>query len=142
VKRRGSSLVETVMALALVGLLVYAGAVSVQGLIPKFRLQSAVWAVTTGLNRARFKAIWRGEASRISFHASGFVQERRDGAEGTWRTEWAVSLPGVAIQANNSPVFHPAGTVSDLASITVSNRRGSYRISVAISGRIRAVKTG
>ena len=36
----------------------------------------------------------------------------------------------------------PQGTVSDLASITVANARGSYRITVAITGRIRTVRTG
>jgi hypothetical protein len=49
-------------------------------------------------------------------------------------------LEGVNIQANNSPVFHPQGTVSNLASIMISNTWGSYKITLAISGRIRIAK--
>jgi Tfp pilus assembly protein FimT len=141
-RRPGWTLVETVMVLALVGLLAYGGFVSIGEIVPKFQLQSAAWAVTSGLNRARFRAIWRGEAARVSFHSSGYLQECYDGARGVWRPEWRATLPGVDIQATAAPVFYPAGTVSPLASIIVSNKRGAYRISIAISGRIRTVKVG
>jgi Tfp pilus assembly protein FimT len=142
VRRPGWSLVETVMILALLGLLFHAGTVSIGRLTPKFQLQSAVWAITSGLNRARFRAIWRGEPARVTFHSSGYSLERYDDGTEVWRAEWTASLPGVDIQATNSPIFHPAGTVSSLASVTVSNERGTFQISVAISGRIRTVKVG
>ena len=141
-KRPGWSLVETIMILALLGLLFHAGTVSIGRITPKFQLQSAVWAITSGLNRARFRAIWRGEPARVTFRSSGYSLERYDDGTEVWRAEWTASLPGVEIQATNTPVFYPAGTVSPLASITVSNGRGKYRISVAISGRIRTVKVG
>lgn len=140
--RKGFTLVEVVLALALAGLFVYGGAYSFQRLIPKFELQSGVWEVTSGLNQARFRAIMSGAPVRVRFVPSGFVFERYDEASKSWRTARTASLPGVAIGANNSPVFHPQGTVSDLASITVSNARGTYRITIAISGRIRATRVG
>lgn len=46
-------------------------------------------------------------------------------------------LEGVNVEANNSPLFHPEGTVSNLASIYVFNSWGKYRITIAITGRIK-----
>jgi prepilin-type N-terminal cleavage/methylation domain-containing protein len=141
-ERRGYTLVEVVLALALAGLFVYGGAYSFQRLVPKFQLQSGIWEVTAGLNQARFRAIMSGEPVRVRFVTSGFVFERYDEAAKIWRTARAASLPGITVQANNSPVFHPSGTVSDLASITVSNAQGTYRITIAITGRVRTARIG
>jgi prepilin-type N-terminal cleavage/methylation domain-containing protein len=138
--RRGFTLAETVLALALAGLFAFGSGYSVSRLIPKFRLQSGIWEVTAGLNQARFRAIMSGAPARVSFVPTGFVIERFDEAAGAWRTMRAERLDGVAVEANNSPVFHPQGTVSNLASITVSNSRGTYRITIAITGRIRTTR--
>lgn len=140
--QRGFTLIEIVMALTLAGLFIYGGTYTFQRLVPKFQLQSGIWEVTSGLNQARFRAIMSGAPVRVRFVPSGFVFERYDEAAKIWRTAGAASLPGVAIRANNSPVFHPQGTVSDLASITVSNARGAYRITVAITGRVRTARVG
>jgi prepilin-type N-terminal cleavage/methylation domain-containing protein len=139
-RRRGFTLVETVLALALAGLFALGGAYAVQRLVPKFDLQSGIWEVTSGLGQARFGAIMSGEPIRVRFVPSGFVLERYDAAVSKWRTSRTAVLSGVAVQANNAPVFHPQGTVSNLATITVSNSRGSYRITIAITGRIRTVR--
>ncbi len=140
--RQGFTLVEAVLALALAAMLALGGVYTVGRLVPKLNLQSGIWEVTAGLNQARFRAILSGASVRVRFAAPGFIFEIRDATAGTWRTSRVVPLPGVFVQANNAPVFHPQGTVSDLASIRVWNARGAYRITVAITGRIRAVRTG
>lgn len=140
--RKGFTLVEIVLALALAGLFMYGATYSFQRLVPKFQLQSGIWEVTSGLNQARFQAIMSGEPVRVRFVPSGFVFERYDEAEKIWRTARTASLPGVAVRANNAPVFHPQGTVSDLASITVSNALGTFRITIAITGRVRTTRVG
>jgi len=140
--RRGFSLAETVLALALAGSLILGAAATVSRLAPKLDLKAGVWAVTAGLNQARFRAIMTGTPVRVRFTGPGFVLERFDAAAAAWREARAVALPGVAVRANNAPVFHPQGTVSDLATITVGNARGSYKVTVAITGRVRAVRTG
>lgn len=139
-KPGGFTLVEIVLALTLAGLFVTGGAYSFQRLVPKFQLQSGIWELTSGLNQARFRAIMSGEPVRVRFVPSGFVFERYDEAGKIWRTARTASLPGVAVRANNSPVFHPQGTVSDLASIYISNSLGEYRITIAISGRVKAIR--
>jgi len=138
--RKGFTLVEVVLALALAGLFVYGGVYSFQRLGPKFQLQAGIWEVTSGLNQARFQAIMSEARVRVRFVPSGFVFERFEEAAGAWRTGRMAVLPGVVIRANNSPVFHPQGTVSDLASIYVSNARGAYRVTIAISGRVKAIR--
>lgn len=141
-RRRGFTLVEAVMALALAGLFALGGAHAVHRLVPKLQLSSGIWEVTSGLGQARFRAIMSGEPVRVRFVRSGFVFERYDEGAGIWRISRSAHLPGVAIRANNAPVFHPQGTVSNLATILVSNPRGGYRITIAITGRIRTVRTG
>jgi len=141
-RRNGFTLVEAVLALALAGLFALGGAYAIGRIAPKLDLQSGIWEVTSGLNQARFRAILTGASVRVRFDPPGFVSEIRDETSGAWRLSRAVSLHGVQVRANNAPVFHPQGTVSDLATITVSNTRGSYRITVAITGRIRTVRTG
>jgi Tfp pilus assembly protein FimT len=136
----GFTLVEAVLALALAGLFFYGGAYSLQRLRPKLALRSAVWEVTSGLNQARFRAIMSGRPVRVSFVPPGFVHERYEEGERAWRSARTTPLPGVAVTANNSPVFHAAGTVSDLATVTVSNASGTYRVTIAISGRVKAVR--
>jgi len=140
--RRGFTLFEVVLALALAGFVALGTVYSVQKLVPKFHLRSAVWEVTSGLNQARFRAILSGVPTRVRFETAGFVFEGYDDASDSWRASPAVILPGVRIQANNAPVFHPQGTVSSLASITVGNSQGTYRITIAITGRIRTVRAG
>jgi hypothetical protein len=49
------------------------------------------------------------------------------------------TFEGVNISATNSPIFHPLGTVSNLTSVYISNTAGKYRISLAISGRIKVI---
>lgn len=141
-KRRGFTLVETVLALALGAVLAAGGAVSVGRIARGFRLRAAVWHLTAGLNQARFQAILTGTRVRLRVAAPGFLIERFDDEAGAWRPARTAALEGVLVQANNAPVFHPQGTVSDLATIAVSNARGSYRITVAITGRVRTVRTG
>jgi prepilin-type N-terminal cleavage/methylation domain-containing protein len=141
-KSRGFTLVETVLALALAGLLIYGGAVSFMELIPKFRLQSGLWEIQSTLSQARFKAAWKGRPYRVNFAGTACELEAYDEASKTWRLDKFARLEGVEVGANNSPTFYPEGTVSDLATIIVSNSRGAYKITIAISGRIKTVKVG
>lgn len=140
--RRGFTVVEVVLALALAGFFALGTAYTVQRLGPKLDLQAGIWEVTAGLNQARFQAIMSGASVRVRYVPAGFVLERYNAASASWQPGRAVTLAGVRVRANNAPVFHPEGTVSDLASITVGNARGTYRITVAITGRIRALRTG
>ncbi|MGB8952671.1 MAG: hypothetical protein WCC06_08395 [Candidatus Aminicenantales bacterium] len=137
---KGFSLIEAVVSLFILAGLIYIASVSLLDLAPKYRLESAVWKVNTALNHARYKSIFNGVSVRTKFSSAGYEFEKYDDAQKEWkRDEWHL-LEGVRIEANNCPIFHPEGTVSNMASIMVSNAWGRYKISLAISGRIKITR--
>ena len=74
---------------------------------------------------------------KVKFDSTSYRLQKYDTKQQEWVTdEWGF-LEGVNLKANNSPIFHPRGTVSNLASIYISNAKGKYKITLAISGRIK-----
>ncbi len=137
---RGFTLFEVLVFLSIFTLLLGLASISFLNSTDKYRLQKAVWEIHSKLNYARFKAIFTGTKYRISFNPDGYSIARYNENNGEWKNEMGAILEGVLIQANNNPVFHPQGTVSNLASITLSNTWGHYKITLAISGRIKIAK--
>lgn len=139
-QKSGFSLTETIVSLSIIVLIAAAVSASFLNSAPKYRLQSAVREVHSRLNYARFKAIFEEEKIRVKFYTTGYALEKFDEDRKEWKQERKFPLQGVSLQANNNPIFHPGGTVSNLASITLSNSWGAYRITLAISGRIKTVR--
>jgi prepilin-type N-terminal cleavage/methylation domain-containing protein len=139
-KKKGFSLTETIISLSILALIAVAISASFLNKAPRYRLQSAVREVHSRLNYARYKAIFEGIKVRVRFDSTSYILEKYSEEKKEWKQERKYSLQGVTLQANNSPVFHPSGTVSNLASITISNSWGTYRITLAISGRIKTMK--
>jgi prepilin-type N-terminal cleavage/methylation domain-containing protein len=137
---RGYSLLETVVSLAILAILLGIASTSFLQLAPKYGLQNAVWEINSGLVNARYKAIFEGKAMRVKFNPSGYAIEKYDEEKKIWRRERECFLKGISIQANNTPTFYPEGSVSNIASINVFNSWGRYRITLAISGRIKIVR--
>lgn len=134
---RGYSLIEVLIAITILGLIIALLAYSFTNQAPKYQLKRAAWEIYSRMNYARYKAIYRGMKYKMRFKSNCYILEKFDEHKGEWRTEQQSFLDGVTITANNSPIFHPRGTVSNLASITIQNSRGQYKISIAISGRIK-----
>ena len=139
-RTNGYSLVEVVISISILGLIIALLSYSFTNQAPKYRLKRAVWEIYSRLNYARYKAIFRGIKYRVSFDSNSYVLEKYDERKGEWQTEQRSFLDRVVVTANNTPIFHPRGTVSNLASILVQNSRGQYKISIAISGRIKVVE--
>jgi prepilin-type N-terminal cleavage/methylation domain-containing protein len=138
--RSGYTLIETLLVLLVVAFILALGASSFIHTIPKYRLQGAVWEVSARLNEARYTAILKGVPVRMRFSGSGYCLERHDPEGGAWLRLSGRSLEGVSLQANNAPIFHPQGTVSNLVTIWVENAWGRYKITLAITGRIKVAK--
>ncbi len=136
--RKGFALIEALAVMALAGVLVYGASSVLMNLAPKYRLKKAAWEVQTRLNYARYRAIFEGCAFRVRFEPGGYIVEKHDETRNEWRPAARGSVDGVVIEANNSPTFHPVGTVSNMATILVFNSWGTYRITIAISGRVKA----
>lgn len=131
---------ETVAALFLVGIIIGLSSISFLDKSPGYKLKNAVWDIHSRMNFARYKSIFEDAKFKISFNESGYKLEKYDPQQKKWIMEAKNTFDGVDISATNSPIFHPLGTVSNLASITISNTAGKYRISLAISGRIKVIQ--
>jgi type IV fimbrial biogenesis protein FimT len=136
----GFSLIEVVISITIIGLIIALFSYSFSNQAPKYQLKKATWEIYSRLNYARYKAIYKGMKYKVSFGSNSYVLEKFDEHKGEWITEQRSFLDGVRIAANNSPIFHPRGTVSNLVSITITNSHGQYKISLAISGRIKVTE--
>lgn len=139
-KEKGYSLIEITLALFLIAIMIGLASISFLHTSPKYKLINAVREIHSRMNYARYKAIFSGNKIRLRFEPDNYSIERYDESQEKWIREMTNILEGVHIQANNTPTFHPRGTVSNLASILVSNTWGKYKISLAISGRIKVTK--
>jgi len=128
------------ISLCILGFLAYLASTSFLNLAPKYRLQKAVWEISSRLNFLRYKALFEGVKARMKFYSAGYAMEIYDEKEKKWKLEEKHFLEGVSLKSNNNPSFHPRGTVSGLASICVFNSWGSYKITMALSGRVKIVK--
>jgi len=138
--KRGFSLVEALAAFFVLGIILGLASTSFLNLAPKYKLSSAVREINSRLNYARYKSIFEGVKVRIKFDQHSYAIETYDEEQNEWKREREYFLNGVTLQANNSPTFHPVGTVSNLASIYISNSWGKHKITLAISGRIKIIR--
>lgn len=139
-KNHGFSLIETLASISIFAILVGMASFSLFKTSPKFRLLAAVREVHSRMNYARYKAIFKGNRVRIHFEDDGYCIETFNESQDTWIASPMTFFRGITIKANNNPTFHPIGTVSNLASIFIANSWGEYKISIAISGRIKVTK--
>ena len=99
-----------------------------------------VWEIHSRLHSARYKALTKGEKVRVKFSSKAYFVEVYDETQNEWEIGEKHTFEGVILEANNNPCFHPNGAVSNLASIYISNSWGKYKITIAITGRVKTVK--
>jgi prepilin-type N-terminal cleavage/methylation domain-containing protein len=138
--RKGFTLLESVIALAVLSILIAAAAAPVSHMAAKSRLDRAAWEIQAKLNEARMHSIWEGVMTRIRFVDGSYTLEAFQPDSNTWKGRGRAFPEGVCVKANNTPIFLPTGAVSGLATILISNSRGSYKITLAITGRIKLAR--
>ena len=138
--RKGFTLIEVLISIFIIGLLVGLTSFSFIRQIPKYRLLQGVREIHSRMNQARYQAIFTGAKSRIIIYPNGYRLEKYDLEREEWIRGPKNQIAGITLEANNSPTFHPQGTVSNLATIRLYNSWGAYKITLAISGRIKAVR--
>ena len=136
---KGFSLMEAMIALFILVIMMNITITSFLNLAQKYRLKKAVWEINSCLNSARYRAIFDGIKVRLRIDSRSYTIEIYDENQKKWKKEKECFLDGVTLQANNTPTFHPGGTISNLASIYIFNSWGKYKITTAISGRIKTV---
>jgi Tfp pilus assembly protein FimT len=138
--RKGFTLFEAVVAVALLGSLIFMGSSAFREMAPRYCLEKAVWEVRSALNSARYRALFEGVSYRLRFSGRAYTIERYDIPSKEWLLAGRTTLEKVAIGSNNVPVFTPEGTVTGLATIAISNDWGEYRLTLAITGRIKTAR--
>jgi len=136
----GFTLLESVIVLALISILVLAGAAAVSRSADRLELERAVWEIKLRLNQTRIRSIWEGVPARLRIDRAGYSLEIYDDERKAWKPSESGVWEGVAVDANNTPVYQPTGSVTGMATILVSNARGAYKITLAITGRIKATR--
>ena len=142
---QGFSLVELVIV---TGILVILGTLSQTWLssqLPKWRLNGAARQLASDLMAAKMKAVTQGTKHRVSFldsHRYTVLEDRNnsgkpDLGEPLVEREVQNDYGDVTLTSTNHPIFHPRGTASNLATVTLSNSAGSKTITVGITGRIK-----
>lgn len=136
----GFTLIEIAVVLAVLAVVTAMASLPLMNLTAKYRLEKAVGEVRAALNTARAKSILDGINYRVRFGANRCLVEKYDEVANAWNPDAAAAFEGAAVEANNSPVFTPEGTVTNLATIRVTNRWGGYKMTLAITGRIKIVR--
>jgi prepilin-type N-terminal cleavage/methylation domain-containing protein len=138
--KKGFTLLETAVALTIFSLLIYLAATTFLNLLPKYKLEKSAWDVGSALQAARAKAIFKGHPYRVRFGPRTASIERFDEVANVWILEERRLIEGADIEANNAPVYIPDGTVTGLATIIVANAWGKFKITLAMTGRIKKVR--
>jgi len=131
------SLIEASLSIVIIS---SAAAMAVPALIKTqedYVLTSAARDVATKMHFARVRAISRNVDCRLRvISTKSYAVECEDPL---WALVSSMVLPrGITIVANARPEFHPLGTVSPTATVTLWNASGRQRkVIVNIGGRIR-----
>jgi type IV fimbrial biogenesis protein FimT len=142
----GFTLVEVLIAIAIISILSAIAVPNVLTEMPKFRLNGASRQVLGDLMTARMKAVSQNKKVKVFFIGgsqykicddadhSGTV----DNCEGNAKTiDIQSNFPGISLNSGgNDPVFSPRGTSSN-TTISLASSYGTKTITIAITGRVK-----
>lgn len=134
-KRNGFNLIETTVSLFLISFLMLFSIPSFKNIILKLQFQSAQSQVINSLYFARYKSTFTGSDYRWKALGNSIAVERE--LNGEWVMERRIKVDHCEVRANNSPIFHPEGLVTNMATIYFKSKNMCSKITVAITGRIK-----
>ena len=144
--RRGVTLIELVVVMAIIAIAAAFVAPNIGAWIPNYRLRGATRDVVSNLRTAQMKAISTNREYQVSFNpgAGSYILQYRHTDGITWIDEGAaqtlpsgILISGITFPGNNAQ-FNPNSTAS-AGTITITNTKGTKKdVTVASStGRIR-----
>lgn len=136
---KGFTLIENLVVVAIFSFLLITTIPFQARIRNRYALEMAVWEIHSKMNYLKYQAMKNSIPYRFRILNLGYIIERYDPLVG-WQKVEEKFISSAWMEANNSPIFYPEGTVSNLATITISNSAGKYRLSLAISGRIKVTR--
>ena len=140
----GYSVIELVTVLGILAIVFLFSQNWLVSQLPKWRLNGAVRQVVSDLMAAKAHAVTQGNKHRITFldaHRYSILDDdnnngRPDPTEHVAIRDIRTDYEDVILTSTNHPTFHPRGTASNLATVTLTNSSGSRVITVGITGRV------
>ncbi len=139
-KSYGFNLIETTIYLSLLSLLITFTIPTYKQLICNLQFKSDQSLVINSLYLARYKSAFTGDRFRWRALGNSIYIEREENDK--WLLERRINLGFGEVSSNNTPVFHPEGIVTNLATIYLKSKKKSSKITVAITGRIKVIEEG
>ena len=142
--KRGFTLVEMMIVIALLAIIAAIAAPNFQTYMAQRRLNGAARQVMTDLMDARMKAVSENNQFKVFFldtHQYKVLDdENNNGTEDTGEASVTKDIqsnyPGVTLSASAHPIFYPRGTAWG-TTVTLTNTSGSKSVSVSTAGRVK-----
>jgi type IV fimbrial biogenesis protein FimT len=142
--KRGFTLVEMMIVIAVLAIIAAIAAPNFQTYMAQRRLNGAARLVMTDLMDARMKAVSENNQFKVFFldtHQYKVLDdENNNGTEDTGETSVTKDIqsnyPGVTLSASANPIFYPRGTAWG-TTVTLTNTSGSKSVSVSTAGRVK-----
>ena len=132
---RGFTVIEILVALAVMGILIKISVPAFSSWLPTLKLSSAARQVATDLQLARMKAISQNSSYTVTFNTGNgtytYGSESRDLGQ---------LFPGITISSASNPTFTPRGT-ANAVTITLSNGSAQKLVCVKAMGRVNTADT-
>lgn len=136
---------ELLITVGIIGMVAGISGLWLASQIPKFRLQGATRHVMSDLMATRMRAVSQGNKFRITFldpRQYTILDDdnnngKADPGEHVETRDIQSEYRDVTLSSTNNPIFHPRGTASNLATVTIQNAAGSKALTVSMTGRVK-----
>ena len=140
----GFTMMELLVTLAVVGVISVVASMNMSRQTPLYRLNSATKQMAWNLRALRMQAIKQHHTVTITFTNNHVYTIWTDTNDNTQVDEGEVQTIDInskyknfTFTSTNNPVFNTTGTVTNSASITLTNSKNSKTISMNASGNIK-----